>query len=267
MAVIIVLGVAFITLGPIEWGIGGQMANEEERKMTGELLPFEIDTQQPIEIQCGGFHVILGLDELQRGFDLSNYFKFGTFDYPFRVTLKDQRFLISVDVENSKGQTVTSVVENEWSVNNDPVIAHDRNYNSYAFEVIDSNLVPVIQVVLKPGNYMYIGGFFYSPNGTVLLTGDTMRINPTVMNANSSLPRIFKYPSSDYLGQMVVKSTYQVPRTSAQVILLGEVLTVSGIFLNSYTIYVGVAGYVKEKRRRKRKASKQASRKVVTSTR
>jgi hypothetical protein len=215
--------------------------------MTGELLPFGIDSQQPVEIQCGGFNVQLTIDQLGEGFNLSRYFTVVGFEYPFHVTLKDQRFLFSVDIEDAKGETVAKIVGNQWAVNNDPIIAYDRNYNSYAFEVIDSNQIPVIQVAFKPQNRVYIGGFFFSPNWTVLLLpNNTSVINPSLTDANSSLPRLFKYPSKDYLGEMVVKSTYEVPRVSSRVIILGVVFLALGITITVY------GEYLREKPRRRR---------------
>jgi hypothetical protein len=43
----------------------------ESEAMIGKLLPFEVDSQKPIEIQCGGFNITMTLDQLSRGFDLS----------------------------------------------------------------------------------------------------------------------------------------------------------------------------------------------------
>lgn len=241
------LGLLFLTTGPIFVGYGLILADDETKAMTGELLPFGIDSQKPIEIQCGGFHLVMTLDQLTEGFNLSRYISLVGFDYPFHITLKDQRFLVSADLKNANGETVAKIADNQWSVNYNNVIAYDRNYNSYAFEVIDSDLVPAIQVVFKPQNKMYLGGFFYSPNWTVLLLpNNTSVINPSLTDLNESLPRIFKYPSKDHLGETVVKSTYEVPRASSRVITLGAVFVVLGI---PVTIY---GEYLREKPRRHR---------------
>ena len=227
--------------------------------MIGKLLPFGIDSQKPIEIQCGGFHIHMTLDQLSKGFNMSRYFNLVGFDYPFHITLKDQRFLVSVDIINTNGETIAKIVNNHWAVNNNPVIAYDRNYNSYAFEVINSDLVPTIQVVFKPQNKMYLGGFFFSPNWAVLLLpNDTSIINPSPADLNESLPRIFKYPSKEHLGEMVEPIPYQISRASTQVFNLGVVLTVVGIPLLVYgtvkTDYVQakVRVYRKSPKHRKR---------------
>lgn len=240
-------GLLFLTTGPVLIGYGLILADDETKAMTGELLPFGIDSQQPIEIQCGGFHVYMTLDQLSEGFNLSHYITLVGFDYPFHIALRNQKFLVSVDIVNAKGETVAKIAENDGSVNNDPIIAYDKNYNSYSFEVIDSDLVPVIQVVFKPLNRMYLGGFFYSPNMTVLLlSNNTSILNPSLTDLNSSLPRLFKYPSKDHLGETVVKGTYEVPRASLRIITLGMVFVALGIPI---TIY---GEYLREKPRRRR---------------
>lgn len=260
-------GVMFTIVGPLTISYSWQLADMESRAMIGELLPFGIDSQKPVEIQCGGVTVGITLDQLSEGFDLSRYVNLVGFDYPFHVALKDQRFLVSVDVKNANGETVAKIVDNQWSVNNNNVIAYDRNYNSYAFEAIDSDLVPVIQVVFKPQNRMYLGGFFYSPNWTVLLLpNNTSVINPSLTDLNESLPRIFKYPSEENLGKMVEPIPYQVSRASTQVFNLGVVLTAVGIPLSIYgtvkTDYVqarvGMYRKSRKHRNRQRKTQKRA---------
>jgi hypothetical protein len=156
------------------------------------------------------------------------------FDYPFQIKLKGRKLLFSVDIKNADNETIATIVDNHWGVNNNKVIAHDRNYNSYALEVIDSHLLPVIQIHFTPENKLYVGGLFYVSNGIMLATNDTTFFNPSSAEINSSLPRIFKYPSEQHLGEMVVNSTYRVARTSTQVIIVGVILTALGILLVVY---------------------------------
>lgn len=255
----LLFGVVFTIVGPLATSYSWQLADKESRAMIGQLLPFGIDSQKPIEIQCGGFHVNMTLDQLNEGFNLSRYVDIVGFDYPFHIALKDQRLLVSVDVKNTNGETVAKIADNQWSVNNNNVIAHDRNYNSYAFEVIDSDLVPVVQVVFKPQNKMYLGGLFYSPDWMVLLLpNDTSVINPSLTDLNESLPRLFKYPSEEHLGEMVEPMPYQVSRASTQVFNLGVVLTTVGIPL---FVYGSVkTDYVQAKVRMYRKSRKHRNR-------
>lgn len=256
-------GVVFTIFGPLVISYSWQLAEMESRAMIGEILPFGIDSHKSIEIQCGGFHVHMTLDQLSEGFNLSRYVNLVGFDYPFHITLKDLRFLVSVGVMNTNGEIIAKIVENQWAVNDNPVIAYDRNYNSYAFEVISSDLVPVIQVVFKPQNKMYLGGFFFSPNLTVLLLpNNTSIINPSLTDLNKSLPRVFKYPSEEHLGEMVEPILYQISRASTQVFNLGVVLTAVGIPLFVYGTVK--ADYVQAKVRVYRKSRKHKNRQRKT---
>jgi hypothetical protein len=252
-------GVVFTIIGPLAISYSWHLADVESRAMIGELLPFGIDSHKSIEIQCGGFHVNMTLDQLSEGFNLSRYVTLVGFDYPFRITLKDLSFLVSVDMRNTDGEIIAKIVENQWAVNDNHVIAYDRNYNSYAFEVISSDLVPVIQVVFKPQNKMYLGGFFFSPNWTVLLLpNNTSIINPSLTGLNKSLPRIFKYPSQEHLGEMVEPIPYQVSRASTQAFNLGVVLTAIGVPLIVYGTVK--TDYVQARVRTYRKSRKHRSR-------
>lgn len=144
-----------------------QLRDMELRVMKGELIPFDVNPQKPIEIQIGGIHVITTVDELSEGFNLSRYVNLG-FEYPFQIELKDGKFLTSVKIWNADGEMIAKIVDNQWVVNDNTIITRGRNYNAYAFEVIDSDLVPVIQVVFAPENKMYLGGLFYVPTGECL---------------------------------------------------------------------------------------------------
>ena len=257
MLLVIFLGITCLAIGPIVWNDGNQLADMETRAMAGKLLPFEIDPQKPIEIQIGGFHVITDMNRLGEGFNLRQIIDVGS-DYPFQIKLKDSRLLFSVDIKNANNETIATVLDNEWGVNYNKVIAHDRNYNSYALEVIDSHLVPVIQIYFTPENKLYAGGVFYLSNGIMLATNDTTIFNPSPAEINGSLPRIFNYPSEQHLGEMVVKSTYQVTRASTQIVITGEILTGLGILLSTYTGYIGfvaLGDHLQEKREQNGKES------------
>lgn len=230
---VIVLGIAFTIVGPIIWNNGIELADAENRKETGQLIPFDINSSQPIELQFGGMHVLESLEQLNQGFNLRNIVNLG-FDYPFQIELKDDKILVSTVIRNTEGEKVVTVTQNEWAVSNNKVIAYSRNYNAYSFEAIDSNLVPVIQVEFFPNNKMYLGGLFYMPNNTLLLTDDHLILDPFPENISDARTRtIFRYPSDEHLGEMVEGSTYQVVRNSTQVITSGETLTILGIIFSA----------------------------------
>jgi len=86
--------------------------------------------------------------------------------------------LISTEIKNENGETIAKIADNHWVVNTNAVIASDRNYNAYAFEVINSDLIPVLQVVLQDQNRIYIGGFFCFENTTLLVTPNGVNTYP-----------------------------------------------------------------------------------------
>lgn len=244
---LIILGVAFVVIGPIVWNNGNQLADTENRKETGQLIPFDINSSQLVELQFGGIHVETSLEQLSQGFNLSHYVYLG-FDYPFQVEFKDDRILVSAVIRNAEGEKVATITENAWAVSNNRVIAYERNYNAYAFEVIDSNLVPVIQIEFFPNNKMYLGGFFYIPNSTLLLTDDSMIGSPSPENISYARAHtLFNYPSEQHLMEMAEKPSYPVVRTSAQVIVAGEIITFLGIAFSATT---ASAEYLRKERAR-----------------
>ena len=109
---------------------GYRLADIETKKMKGELLPFDVDPEKPIEIQVGGIHALITFNELSQGFDMGRYVYIEGFHYPFQIQLENGRFLISVNITDANGEIVARITRNQWAVNNDPTIAYDRNYNS-----------------------------------------------------------------------------------------------------------------------------------------
>lgn len=87
---------------------------------------------------------------------------------------------------------------------------------------------------------MYLGGLFYfSNNRKMLLTDDMMIIDPSSDDLDFARNhKIFKYPSEEYLGEMVVENSYLVSRTYTWWIASGLILFVSGILINSYVAYL-----------------------------
>lgn len=226
----VLIGIIIATIGGCLVTYGWQLRNMEIMAMKGEIIPFEVDPNRSIEIQIGGIHVITTLDQLSEGFNLTRYVNLG-FDYPFQIRLKERKFLTSIEIRNMDGEIVAKIVDNQWVVNSNPVIARDRNYNAYAFEVIDSDLIPVIQVVFTAHNKMYLGGLFYVPNGRMLVTPNVTIFGPSSEDISENIERIFVYPSEQHLGEMVNQ-----PRPimeSEKLIFIGVILSILGTVFSS----------------------------------
>ena len=136
------------------------------------------------------------------------------------------------------------------SVNYNPIVTYDRNYNAYAFEVIDSNIVPILQVVLTPENNIFVGGVFYGENESLVAQLNVTTIyNPDNYKYNQT---IFQYPSDINLGKLVANSPYAFgsPASLApvEITIIGYILFGIGTFL---TLVIGLDSFRKKKRTEK----------------
>jgi hypothetical protein len=231
-AVLVVLGILFTVLGPILIAYGFQLRDIEIQAMKGEIAPFDIDFQKPFEVNFGSNIIIQTVNELSDGINLSTYINVG-YEYPIQIKFRDVRLLVSAEIKNEEGETIAKIKDNYWVVNENNMIARDRNYNSYAFEVINSNLIPVLQVVVQEQNKIYIGGFFYDPSRKVLVTPRGLFINPSSAQIDENIQPIFRYPSEEHLGEMMMMGTSQIPR-STWVIFTGAVFTALGLICDYY---------------------------------
>ena len=187
---------------PFLWSHGSELRKKELEATKGELKPPDIDFSKPFELQFGGFHLITTMDELTEGVNLSKGFEIG-FEYPFTIKFKNGKLLVSAEIKDENLETVAIIEDNEWTVNENDIIARDRNYNDYAFEVVDAHLRPRLQIVVKEQNKIYIGGYFHTEEGAILATPTTTYIRFPPEEIEEYIHKIFLYPSDEHLHQMV----------------------------------------------------------------
>jgi len=255
-----------IALGALLVGINGgivipygwQLQDNWNKAMRGELIPFQVNSTEPFTVQTGGLHAVVTIEDLSNGFDLRRAFNFNNMEYPFQVSFENGKLLVSAEIRNQEGNVVAKITDNQWSVNPNPVITYDRNYNSYAFEVVDSDLIPILQVVMTPQNLIFVGGVFYSTNGTLLsmLNGTTI-FNPMSTDISNYNQTIFQYRSDSHLGQLAPNSAFAYEPTQngispISVIVIGVILLIIGTFITSG----GVVTKLNEKKRRTRRRQK-----------
>jgi len=234
--IIIVLGVICAALAPFLLWYGGVLWNKERQAMTGKLITTEIDFQKPFEVNFGSNILIQTVSELSEGINLRRFIDVG-FDYPIQIRFKDKKVFISAEIKNEEGVTIAKIKDNQWVVNEDKMIAYDRNYNDYAFEVINSDLVPVLQVIVQGQNRIYIGGLFYFPKGKMLATPNGIIYNPSSEQIDKYIKPIFRYPSDKYLGQMVISESFiETP--------LGIAMLVYGFATLAFIVLLFLRGYL-----------------------
>ena len=237
----LVIGVSLIVFGTFLFTTYGPNLLSIEK---GELLPFSVDDTKEIEIQLGGVTSITSINQLKSGYDFSHDVYIEGFDYPIQISYDDKRLIVYAKIKNIDGEVVAEIANNKWVVNPNPIVAYDRNYNSYAFEVKASNQVPILQVVMTPQNKIIVGGVFYGENRTLLamLNGTTRILGSgysknTTDIVNSYNQTLFQYPSDSNLGRFIDNSpfffTYQPIFSPNDIILVGYVLFGVGSFITS----------------------------------
>ena len=73
----IAFGVVMIVIGTYFFSTFGPHVEAIEK---GELIPFKIDDQKSFDVQMGGIHFIVTIDQLSEGFDVKEYFDFVLID-------------------------------------------------------------------------------------------------------------------------------------------------------------------------------------------
>lgn len=279
---VIIFAVVLIVIGTFLFSNHGpRLRDIENARIRGELVPFAIDEQKPFEIQMGGIHVYTAIDQLRNGYDLQDVVYLMGIDYPFEISFTDEKLYVSAEIRNEEGVLVATIGKNQWATSIDPVMVYDRNYNSYAFEVIAPNQAPILQVVMTPQNKVFVGGIFYSANGTILamLNGTTIvggidEIANDIKNYNQT---IFQYPSEQHMGELAANSEFAFPIsktifTPDSIIVIGYVMFGIGTFL---TLVVGIDSFKKrntttitsskpKQLKRKKKTQKRKRKKTTT---
>jgi len=186
---------------PFLWSHGSDVRKKELETKKGEIRPPKIDFSKPFELQFGGFHIIVTIDELTEGVNISRYFNIG-FEYPFTIKFRNEKLLVSADIIDENQETVAIIEDNEWTVHDNVIIARDRNYNDYAFEVVDAHLRPRLQIIVKEQNKIFIGGYFHTEGGAILATHNSTFVRFPPEEIEEYIQKIFLYPSDEHLHQM-----------------------------------------------------------------
>lgn len=212
-ATIIFLGILLIFFGYNVWNDASAQEQKALNPTSGTLTPpYKIDPTQPIYVQVGGFGNNFTIDELKKGIDLTRFIRIDnnneTVQFPIKITFgEDGNIQVSAIITDANGNILARIVNNEWKApSSDSTLIWYKNYNAYAFEVIDSNKIPVLQVVMGEKNTILIG---FSPylQGIPIFATLTHGFNmfPNITSTELQEMRdatIFYYPSESHLGQM-----------------------------------------------------------------
>jgi len=219
--ILLVIGSIITVLGGAMIPIGWEARQNAIKTLNGELIPFSIDMSKPFQI---AFSPTTSFEftwaQMENGIDLNIFFSSAvnlTTDQ-LKIQFIDNKLSVSADIKDSKGTRIAQIVNNEWkTVDPSSLLFWDRNYNAYAFEIIGSNNVPTLHVIMVGPNRIQIGGLFYTSDGRIYIrqplksdptgTGAVFEINPTDQRLEAlNISRIFKYPAltdTSNLGKMV----------------------------------------------------------------
>jgi|GEM_PF-6165762 hypothetical protein len=169
--------------------------------LEGSLERKPVDPEERFTVQLGQFVIMASYNDLVNGINLRKWVNIG-YDYPINIKIDNGNLLVTASFNDKSGKLIAQIVDNNWTINKDNYC--DRNFSTNALEVVDANKVPLLQVDIKTGNNIFIGGVFYFPNIRLFMSSSdsTLTGDPTFDDeiALKKIKRIFKYPSTQYLG-------------------------------------------------------------------
>jgi hypothetical protein len=221
--ILLVLGSIITALGGVIITVGLEARQNAILALDGQLSPFPIDTSKQFVVQLGKTKgneltdISFTSEQLANGIDMNQVFPAASgVGAPFlmnqlKITFLDNKLKVSTIIKDSDNRTIAEIINNEWkTVNPDTLMYWDRNYNAYAFEIIDSDNIPTFQVLMIGPNRIQIGGLFFTSHGTIYFEprddGCILHINQTIADLQiANIQTLMKHPAltnPDNLGKM-----------------------------------------------------------------
>ena len=185
------------------------------------------------------------VDELANWVDLTHFIHIEenqkTVTFPVKFAFEGNIVHVYAEIKDNNNVTIGTVNDNNWWAANPENIASvwDRNYNAYAFELIDENKIPVLQISLGQQNKIDIGFSLFSqglPYYFGITTGTFIGgvSDEDLQQIRSST--LFLYPSDDHIGELRNSTGYPTNNVLASVngkIQLGNGLAITGNILTA----------------------------------
>ena len=198
--ILIIIGSICLVGSAILIPIGINKISKPKPMLQGTIGTFEIDENKAFTVNFGS-NILTNYQSLKGGLDLNKFINVEGFEYPITISSVSGQLKITAWINDEKGNMIAHIVDNNWEINPDNYF--DRNFSNCSVEVVNKDLVPVLQVEVKNGNYVYIGGLFYYPGGKILATPKGLFMNPSEEMINEATSTLFLYPSDKYLGRLV----------------------------------------------------------------
>ncbi|MFB3888109.1 MAG: hypothetical protein ACE14S_01345 [Candidatus Bathyarchaeia archaeon] len=202
-------GIVLAGYGSLDLIPSGQYVKVQANEaMRGEICPFSVDFNQPFDLLLSD-NVTFRLTgfTLESGFYLNRIgllmFE-NVSDSQFSIHFYNQKMYVNADIRDSENKPIANIVNNTWTtVNPSYALSYwDRNYNGYAFEIVNSKGTPTFAVAMVGPNRIRLNGLFYYTSGGSVYVGalpdGTAEIcfNAPYMHQedNISWATLFKYP-------------------------------------------------------------------------
>ena len=159
--IIFILVLTFLGIGLTLYG-GNMVDYDLDRWKKEKTLPMghvsgRLKNSSAYLVACGGVKVILSKEKLTKGYKLSKLIT--GIRIPVRLFLKGNRVLVNAKVYGKNKHDIIAVIKkNKWK---DIPPGYDLNFSVNAFEIIDARDKPLLQIQIKSGNEIHVGGCFY----------------------------------------------------------------------------------------------------------
>jgi hypothetical protein len=250
LGLLLVLGTVLAAYGNLVLVPDGRQEREEKiSAYRGTLTPaYTINTSEPFTVSIGTLSTNYTADELDAGIDLTKHICIEaggqTVSLPVSTTFENNIVHVFAEIKDENNEIIGKVVDNDWSTVSPESTASvwDRNYNAYAFELIDGDKMPVLQLLIGQPNRIDIGFSLFSQGISIYfgITTGTM-FNPSTPEDFQRIrsSTLFKYPSSEHLGELVNSTGYPTSSILADAnakIQLGVAFSIAG------TIFIAIFG-------------------------
>lgn len=177
---------------------------------------FVPSSNQDYAITVGAITAVFPYSELSEGINLRRVINIDGADYDIKITFdSNYNMQVSTDIKNDKGDTIAYISNNEWGAEPDSLLIKDRNFNSYAFEVVSKNNLPILQVLLVNQTHIKIGLCINASNTWLFMPINHVTeiiTQPKYSDFDYAInSKLFVYPSTTNLGTLVDPDAYSNP--------------------------------------------------------
>lgn len=180
---------------------------------SGEVCSY-LAAAQTINFRVGGANVTMPKSRLERlGFDYNDAIDMGCRSYmPLKVNIQNDKLVVSTQVRSWNGKEVAKVVNNAWESESQSYFK--LNSDDCAFEIVDKNLFPLLQIEFKEIGSAFVSGIYYCKDKVMFLNAHegymesdrfddftSRKFKQYYMEEGSKIERLFSYTGKNWYGK------------------------------------------------------------------